>query len=244
MRFVVVTLFPGVVDAYLGEGIVGRARTRGIFSTTLIDPRTFTTDKHRTVDDVPFGGGAGMVMKPEPVAQAIESAGPVARRIMLSPGGRPLTQADVQRYAALDSLLLLCGRYEGIDDRVVKRFVDEEVSLGDFVLSGGELAGLCILDAVVRLLPGALGNVESAAHESFSHGLLEHPHYTRPAEWRGEAVPEVLLSGHHAEIERWRRRESLRRTAMRRPEMLHNVELAPDERRFVDALLVNEESEK
>lgn len=244
MRFVVVTLFPGVVEAYLNEGIVGRARARGLFSATTVDPRTYTSDRHRTVDDVPFGGGAGMVMKPEPVAQAIEAAGPVTRRVLLSPGGRPLTQADVQVFAGYESILLLCGRYEGIDDRVVQRFIDEEVSLGDFVLSGGELAGLCLVDAVVRLLPGALGNAESAENESFSHGLLEHPHYTRPADWRDEGVPEVLLSGHHAEIDRWRRRESIRRTAMRRPEMLQNVELTPDERRFVDALLVKEESEK
>lgn len=244
MRFVVVTLFPGVVDAYLNEGIVGRARTRGLFSATLVDPRTYTSDKHRTVDDVPFGGGAGMVMKPEPVAQAIEAAGPVSRRVLLSPGGRPLTQADVQVFARYESILLLCGRYEGIDDRVVQRYIDEEISVGDFVLSGGELAGLCLVDAVVRLLPGALGNAESAEHESFSHGLLEHPHYTRPAVWRDEGVPEVLLSGHHAEIDRWRRRESIRRTASRRPELLQNVELTPEERRFVDALLVKEESEK
>jgi tRNA (guanine37-N1)-methyltransferase len=185
-----------------------------------------------------------MVMKAEPVALAIDSAGPVERRIVLSPGGRPLRQDDVKRLAGLSSLLLLCGRYEGVDDRVVQACVDEEVSLGDFVLSGGELGALCVIDAVVRLLPGALGNAESAEHESFSHGLLEHPHYTRPATWRGAPVPEVLLSGHHAEIERWRRRESLRRTALRRPELLSGVELSPEERRFIDALLVNEESEK
>lgn len=244
MRVAVVTLFPGAVEAYLEVGVVGRARAKGLFSADLIDPRAFTTDRHRTVDDVPFGGGAGMVMKAEPVALAIESAGPMAKRILLSPGGRPFTQALAASYAALDSLMLICGRYEGIDDRVVGQYVDEEVSLGDFVLSGGELAALCMVDAIVRLLPGALGNAESAVNESFSHGLLEHPHYTRPAEWRGLPVPEVLLSGHHAEIERWRRRESLKRTALRRPELLQTVELTSDERRFVAELLVNEESEK
>lgn len=244
MRFSIVTLFPGIIDAYLNEGIVGRARTRGLFESACIDPRSFTTDRHRTVDDVPFGGGAGMVMKAEPVALAIESAGPVGRRVMLTPGGRTFTQRDAVALAGLDSVLLLCGRYEGIDERVLSTFVDDELSLGDFVLSGGELAALCVVDAVVRLIPGALGNAESAAHESFTHGLLEHPHFTRPANWRGVEVPEVLLSGHHAEIDRWRRRESIRRTALRRPELLKTVELTPEERRFVDALMVHEESEK
>lgn len=243
MRFVLVSLFPTMLEAYLAEGIVGRARTRGVFTADLIDPRNFTTDRHRTVDDVPFGGGAGMVMKAEPVAQAIESAGPVTRRILLSPTGRTFTQRDAETLSKMNAVLLLCGRYEGIDGRVVERYIDDEISLGDFVLSGGELAALSIVDAVVRLLPGTLGNVESAAHESFSHGLLEHAHYTRPAIWRDVPVPEVLLSGHHAEIERWRRRESLRRTALRRPELLKNVSLSPEERRFIDALLVHEESE-
>jgi tRNA (guanine37-N1)-methyltransferase len=244
VRFSIVTLFPAVIEAYLNEGVVGRARSRGIFDAACIDPRAFTTDRHRTVDDVPFGGGAGMVMKAEPVALAIESAGPVARRVMLTPGGRSFRQQDAVALAEVGDVLLLCGRYEGIDDRVLSSFVDDELSLGDFVLSGGELAALCVVDAVVRLLPGALGNAESANHESFSHGLLEHPHYTRPATWRGVAVPEVLLSGHHAEIDRWRRRESLRRTALRRPELLQFVELTPEERRFVDALMVHEENQK
>lgn len=244
MRFVLVTLFPGVVQAYLDESIVGRAKARGLFETELIDPRTFTTDRHRTVDDVPFGGGAGMVMKAEPLAQAVESAGPVSRRILLSPGGRPFRQADARALATLDSLLFVCGRYEGIDERFVERFIDDEISLGDFVLTGGELAALCVVDAVVRLLPGALGNAESAVQESFSQGLLEYPHYTRPAVWRETPVPEVLLSGHHAEIERWRRRQSLVRTARRRPELLKHVEMTSGERELVDALLVTEENEK
>lgn len=240
MRFVLVTLFPGVVETYLAESIVGRARARGLFTADLIDPRAFTTDRHRTVDDVPFGGGAGMVMKAEPLALAIDSAGPVSRRVLLSPGGRPFHQADAEAFARLESLLLVCGRYEGIDERVVERYVDDEISLGDFVLTGGELAALCVVDSVVRLLPGALGNAESAVHESFSHGLLEHPHYTRPSVWRDVAVPEVLLSGHHAEIERWRRRESVLRTAKRRPELLKNVELTSEERKLTDAITVKE----
>ncbi len=237
MRLVVVTLFPGLIEGYLSQGIVGRAAARGLFTTTLVDPRAFTEDRHRTVDDVPFGGGAGMVMKPEPLARAIDSVEPVATRVLLSPTGRPFRQADAERFAKLGAVMCVCGRYEGIDRRVIDSHIDEELSIGDFVLSGGELGALVIIDAVVRLLPGALGNEQSAVHETFTSGLLEHAHYTRPAEWRGVSVPDVLLSGHHAEIERWRRRESLRLTAERRPELLNQVNLSGEERRFVDALL-------
>ena len=242
MRLVVVTLFPGLIESYLSQGIVGRAAHRGLFTTELVDPRLFTEDRHRTVDDVPFGGGAGMVMKAEPLARAIESVEPVARRILLTPTGAPFRQVDAERLSRLDSVLFVCGRYEGIDGRVVEQLIDEEVSIGDFVVSGGELGALVVIDALVRLLPGALGNEDSAVHETFTSGLLEHAHYPRPAVWRGHAVPEVLLSGHHAEIERWRRRESLRLTAARRPDLLSRVLLSGEERRYVDALLKREES--
>lgn len=233
LRFTVLTLFPELIHGHLREGVVGRAVARGQVAVTTVDIRDFATDKYKSVDDVPFGGGAGMVMKPEPVARAIESVGPVERRVMLTPNGRPFRQSDAEAWARLDSLLLLCGRYEGIDERVTRRYMDDEVSIGDYVLSGGELAALVLIDATVRLVPGVLGNVESAAHESFSHGLLEHPHYTRPAVWRGEAVPEVLLSGHHARIAEWRHRASLLRTLRVRPDLLEGASLTPGDRRFL-----------
>lgn len=229
-RYTVLTLFPGIVDGYIAEGVIGRAVRRGIASVDAIDIRNSTTDKYRSVDDVPFGGGAGMVMKPEPIARAIESVGPVGRRIMLAPGGRPFCQADAEAWAQEDSLLLLCGRYEGIDARIEAEFIDDVVSIGDYVLSGGELAALVVIDAVMRLLPGVLGNADSARHESYTSGLLEHPHYTRPAEWRGIAVPPVLLSGHHANIAAWRRAESIKRTACLRPDLLLSAPLSDAER--------------
>lgn len=229
-RIIVLTLFPEVVRGYVSAGVIGRAIQRGQASVEAVDIRDFTTDRHRSADDVPFGGGAGMVMKPEPVARAIESVGPVGKRVFVTPAGRPFTQADAQEWSQLDSLLLLCGRYEGVDERVVEGYIDESVSIGDYVISGGELAALVVADATLRLVPGVLGNAESAENESFSAGLLEHPHYTRPATWRGEAVPEVLLSGHHARIAEWRHRESMRRTARRRPDLLETAGLtASDE---------------
>ena len=235
MRFAVVTIFPGIVEAYLGDSILGRARGRGIYAVDLFDPREFTTDRHRCVDDVPFGGGAGMVFKPDPLARAIEAAGEVEKRILLTPAGRRFEQRDAEAWSKLESITLICGRYEGIDERVCKAFVDEEISVGDYVLTGGELAAMIVLDATIRLLPGALGNAESPVHESFSEGLLEHPHYTRPAEWRGCAVPPVLLSGHHAQIDRWRRRSALERTAERRPDLLETATLTEEEREWLRA---------
>lgn len=236
-RYAVLTIFPEVIHAYAQVGVIGRALKKGLAQLDVVDIRDFTEDRHRSVDDVPFGGGAGMVMKPEPVARAIESVGEGAHRVMLSPAGRPFTQADAQRWLAHDALVFLCGRYEGIDDRVIERYVDEQVSIGDYVLSGGELAALVLLDATLRLRPGVLGNAESAVHESFSAGLLEHPHYTRPAVWRGEAVPPVLLSGHHAQVEAWRREQALLRTAQFRPDLFASVELTPAEReRILDRI--------
>lgn len=233
MRFVVLTLFPDFIRAYAADGVLGRAVEQGVVTVEAVDIREHTTDKYRSVDDVPFGGGAGMVMKPEPVARAIEAAGPIARRVLLTPSGRPFTQADAVAWSKLDSLLLLCGRYEGVDGRIEDDFVDDAVSIGDYVLSGGELGALVVLDATMRLLPGVLGNAESLDHESYTEGLLEHPHYTRPADWRGRPVPEVLLSGHHARIADWRRRASLQRTARLRPDLLKTASLTPRDERIL-----------
>ena len=231
MRFVVLTLFPSLVDGYAAEGVLGRAVERKQVTVDAVDIRDYTDDNYRSVDDVPFGGGAGMVMKPEPIARAIEAAGPVDRRVLLTPSGRRFEQRDAVEWSKLGSLLLLCGRYEGVDQRIRDDFVDDAVSIGDYVLSGGELGALVVLDAIMRLLPGVLGNAGSLDHESYNDGLLEHPHYTRPAEWRGRTVPDVLLSGHHARIAEWRRRASIHRTAQVRPDLLTAASLTPQDQR-------------
>jgi tRNA (guanine37-N1)-methyltransferase len=237
MRFVVATLFPDLVTNYVSQGVIGRAVDAGVVGVDTVDIRDFSTDKYRTVDDVPYGGGAGMVLMPEPIAQAIESVGPVSRRILLTPSGRAFTQADAVEWSQLDSVLLVCGRYEGIDQRIRDDFVDDAISIGDYVLSGGELGALVVLDATLRLVPGVLGNAASARHESYAEDLLEHPHYTRPAEWRGRAVPEVLLSGHHARIAEWRRRSSLERTAAIRPDLITRASLTSAEREILPDIL-------
>jgi tRNA (guanine37-N1)-methyltransferase len=200
-------------------GVVGRAIAAGVLTVATINPREFTHDKHRTVDDTPYGGGPGMVMKPEPVMAAIRAAGE-GRRILLSPAGAPLTQAKVRELAALDALILVCGRYEGIDERAIELGIDEEVSLGDYVLSGGELGALVVIDAVARLIPGTLGEPASADDESHSAGLLEYPQYTRPLVFEERAVPEILTGGNHAAIAAWRRKQAIARTAKRRPDLL------------------------
>jgi tRNA (guanine37-N1)-methyltransferase len=225
LRIDVVTIFPAMVEAPLGDGIVARAVDRGLVATAVHDLRRWSDDKHRSVDDAPFGGGPGMVMKAEPFARAVEAILPNAdaRRhavVLLSPRGRRFDQATAVRYACLERLILLCGRYEGIDERVSRVVATEEVSLGDFVLTGGEVAAVAVAEATVRLLPGALGDQDSAAQDSFADGILDCPHYTRPALWRGLAVPEALLSGDHAEIARWRRKQALRATRARRPDLL------------------------
>ncbi len=243
--FTVLTLFPQLIAGYVGEGVLGRALTRGLARVETVDVRDFTTDRYRTVDDVPFGGGAGMVMKPEPIAAAIESVGPVDRRVLVTPDGRPFTQADAVAWSGLGSIVLVCGRYEGIDQRVRDTLIDDEISIGDYVLSGGELAALVVIDATLRLVPGVLGNAESAQHESFSDGLLEHPHFTRPAVWRDLPVPPVLLSGHHARIDAWRRRQSLRHTARVRPDLLARAPLTEAERRdLLDLTSGDEETDR
>jgi tRNA (guanine37-N1)-methyltransferase len=226
-RFTVVSILPEIVDQSLAHGVVGRARTAGGLSVAFVNPRDFTTDRHRSVDDTPYGGGPGMVMKCEPLVAAIESAagaGP-AHRVLLSPGGRPLDQDRVRALATHEHVVLVCGRYEGVDERVIQTAIDEEISIGDFVLTGGELAAACVIDAVARLIPGVLGDASSAEDESFSSPLLEYPQYTRPATFRELPVPEILAGGNHAAIRAWRRRESLRRTAVRRPDLFAHVRL-------------------
>lgn len=228
MRFDVITLFPEMFSVLTAHGITRRAAGEGRWSLASWNPRDFTSDNHRTVDDRPFGGGPGMVMLAEPLSQAVDaaraaqrSAGGACRVVALSPSGPLLTDARVRAWAAQPQvgLVLVCGRYEGIDERFLARQVDEEASIGDFVLSGGEIAAMALIDSVVRHLPGALKEA-SAQDESFANGLLDSPHYTRPEQWRGESVPSVLLSGHHAQIARWRRVQSLRRTLVRRPDLI------------------------
>ena len=230
MRACVVTIFPELVRAFLAHGLIKRATEVGTLAAEVADLRDYTHDRHRTVDDTPFGGGAGMVMKPEPIFEAVEAVRrPGDLTVLLSPSGEPLTHALARELAAAPGLVLLCGRYEGVDDRV-GAVVDREVSIGDYVLMGGELPAMVLLEAVARHLPGVLGNASSATDESFTAGLLEAPHYTRPAEFRGLKVPDVLLSGDHAAVDRWRRHEALKRTLARRPDLLPRAPLSDDDR--------------
>jgi tRNA (guanine37-N1)-methyltransferase len=239
MIFEVVTLFPDMFSSVISASLLGKARDKGALQIYLTDPRAFTTDKHHSVDDTPYGGGAGMVMRPEPLVAAIEAVeaarGP-AHKVLLAPTGAPLTQATVVRLSVEARLMLVCGRYEGMDERA-HAFCDEELSIGDYVLTGGELAAMVVIDAVARRLPGVLGNTDSAADESFEAGLLESPQYTRPAVFRGAGVPEPLLSGNHARIRRWRRLQALVRTRDRRPDLFARLELTDEDR----ALLAGEE---
>lgn len=234
MTIDVVTIFPAMVEAVLADGVVGRARTKGLVAVQARDLRDYTDDRHRVVDDVSFGGGPGMVLKPEPLFRAVEAI--VAERgtpsavVLLTPQGKPLTHAMAARFAGMERLILLCGRYEGIDERVTEAFVTDEVSIGDYVLTGGELPALVLMDAVVRLVPGVVGDESSVAGDSFVRGVLDHPHYTRPAVFRDRAVPDVLLSGHHGEIEKWRARQRVMRTRDRRPELLDAARLTREER--------------
>ena len=237
MRIVVVTLFPELVTQALAFGVLGRAVARDVLTVETIDPRQFATDPHRTVDDRPYGGGPGMVLKAEPLRQAMNLAAqrvPGARRVYLAADGRPVDQARVAALARLPGLVLVAGRYEGVDERFVECCIDETASVGDVVLSGGELPALMLIDAVARLLPGTLGCAQSAEHESFATGLLDWPHYTRPEVWEGRPVPPVLLGGNHAEIERWRRRQALGRTRERRPDLLAGRELTREERQQLE----------
>ena len=239
MRFDVLTLFPGIFTGPLHETILRRALEAGLIEVHLHDLRAWATDRHRTVDDTPFGGGPGMVMKPEPLFAAVDEisaqARPAPATVLLTPQGRTLDHSLVAELAATPRLLLICGRYEGVDERVRAGLVDIEVSIGDFVTSGGELPALLLIDAVSRRVPGVLGGEQSLGEESFEGGLLEYPQYTRPAEFRGISVPAVLLSGHHAKVERWRRRMRLLRTRERRPELLASAEITDEERAWLDS---------
>lgn len=232
VAFDVITLFPEMFAAVTDFGIARRARENGLWRLTLWNPRDFAADNYRTVDDRPYGGGPGMVMLAEPLEKAINAAKgnqPGAKVIYLSPQGRPLGHERVMELARGAGAILLCGRYEGVDDRLVMRCVDEEISLGDFVLSGGEIAAMALIDAVVRQLPGALNDADSAVQESFADGLLDCPHYTRPEVYEGLPVPPVLLTGHHAEIRRWRLKQALGRTWLRRPELIGKRQLSSEE---------------
>lgn len=271
MRFDIITIFPGFFDSPLDYGILKRARTTGLVEVATHDLRGFTHDRHRTVDDRPFGGGEGMVLKPEPIYDAVMSLGisPKAKRqqeketvILLSAQGRPFTQTVAQELAATERVVIICGRYEGVDERVNEILCDREISIGDYVLSGGELAGAVIVDAVVRLLPGALGNPDSSRFESFgvndmpetssaengpprstygAGGLLDYPHYTRPAEFRGIAIPDALRGGDHEAVRRWRRRMALEKTLRNRPDLLDRIVISDEDRQILAELRIHEE---
>ncbi|HVC63885.1 MAG TPA: tRNA (guanosine(37)-N1)-methyltransferase TrmD [Candidatus Dormibacteraeota bacterium] len=241
MRIDIVTLFPGMLEAPLAESILGRARARGLVDIRVHDLREHATGRHRVTDEAPFGGGGGMILKPEPLAAAIDalraagSAEAPPRVILLGPAGRRFTQAVAGELVRRPHLVLVCGRYEGVDERVSEQLVDEELSIGDYVLTGGEPAALVVADAVTRLLPGVLGDEDAPAHDSFARGLLEHPQYTRPEVFRGAAVPDVLRSGDHGRIARWRTLMSLWRTWQRRPDLLETADLTPEEQKWTDA---------
>ena len=251
MRFTVVTILPELIEPALAAGVVGRAREAGTIAVATVNPRDFTSDRHRTVDDTPYGGGPGMVMKAEPLLAAIAaaseatperppeapsvpaSAAPAPHRILLTPAGRPLTQAKVRELAGRGHLVLVCGRYEGVDERVIEEAIDEELSIGDYVLSGGELAALVVIDAVARLVPGVLGDAASADEESHSAGLLEYPQYTRPLVLGAREVPAILTSGNHAAIAAWRRRQAIERTAQRRPDLFARFQPTERDRKLM-----------
>ncbi|UCD84923.1 MAG: tRNA (guanosine(37)-N1)-methyltransferase TrmD [Deltaproteobacteria bacterium] len=237
LRFDILTLFPDFFSSPMNQGILMRAQNSGLIEVNVVNIRDFAPGKHRIVDDMPFGGGVGMVMKAEPVIRAIESrkqSGINGRVILLTPQGEKFQQEMARELSGWEQLILVCGRYEGVDERVRDHFVDDEISIGDYVLNGGEAAALVVVEAVSRLVPGVLGNEESARNDSFSQGLLDYPQYTRPRKLRGIPVPEILLSGHHQQIELWRKTEAIRRTWERRPEFLKQEELGEEERRILE----------
>jgi len=248
MQFVVVTLFPEMFRLVTDFGVTGRAVTRGLVSVACCNPRDFAVDRYRSVDDRPYGGGPGMVMRPEPLAAALDKArrmaGDGASVLYLSPQGRRLDFAGVRDLARRSSVVLLTGRYEGVDERILDEYVDEEWSIGDYVLSGGELAAMVMMDAIIRTIPGALGNENSAREDSFVEGLLDHDHYTRPEVFRGRNVPEVLLGGDHSAIERWRLKQSLGRTWLRRPDLLRQNELTDEQQKLLDEFRNEVEAER
>ncbi|MTI79869.1 MAG: tRNA (guanosine(37)-N1)-methyltransferase TrmD [Firmicutes bacterium] len=238
MRIDVLTLFPEMFTGPFDTSIINRAREKGILDINTFNIRDFSQNKHHTVDDTPYGGGAGMVMQAEPVFKAMEHLQhlheDLGRVVMMCPQGMPFNQELAKELAQEDRLVFLCGHYEGIDDRVREKLVTDEISIGDYVLTGGELPAMVVVDAVARMIPGVLGEMASAEADSFYNGLLDHPHYTKPREYQGMGVPDVLLSGHHKKIDQWRRRQSLLRTLERRPELLQNAELSKEDRRVLD----------
>lgn len=240
MKISILTLFPEMCNVYLSESIIGRARSAGKVQIECVDIRDYTKDKHRRVDDTPYGGGMGMIMQVDPVYdcfQAIcEKDGTVPHLIYLTPQGKTLTQKRVVELSKLDNIALLCGHYEGIDERVIEELQPEEISVGDYVLTGGELPALILADSISRMLPGVLSNDECFEEESHFNSLLEYPQYTRPYEWRGRKVPDVLLTGHHANVDKWRREQSLKRTAERRPDMLEKADLTKEDRKYLSQL--------
>lgn len=243
MNFDILTLFPDMFKGPFDESIIRRGQDKGLIQIGLHQIRDYTADRHRTVDDAPYGGGAGMLMKPEPLAAAIEAVkkqNTDAFVLLTTPQGKPLTQQLAQELSLKPGVIIICGRYEGVDERIHQHYVDLEVSIGDFVLSGGELAAMVLVDTITRLVPGVLGSEESAATDSFSDGLLEYPQYTRPPEFNGLEVPAPLLSGNHAEIARWRREQSLKRTAERRPDLLAQADLTDKDRFFLRSIGVSD----
>jgi tRNA (guanine37-N1)-methyltransferase len=244
MNIEIITIFPEMVEPYLDQSIIGKARQKGLLNARVHNLRDFTEDKHRTTDDTPYGGGPGMVMKVEPIAKAFDailSDGIPTRSVLVSPQGKPFNQSMAEEFASdTRRLLILCGRYEGVDERIVDHYIDDEVSLGDYVLTGGELPALVIIDASVRLLPGVLGDEDSLKDESFSWGILDYPQYTRPSEWEGRKVPDVLLSGNHAEIDSFRRKEALRRTFKRRPDLINWDSMDKKDKKLIEEIKEDE----
>ncbi|MFW6380941.1 MAG: tRNA (guanosine(37)-N1)-methyltransferase TrmD [Bacillota bacterium] len=237
MFFDILSLFPGMFEGPFSESIIGRARREGLLDIDIIDIRDYTRDKHNTADDYPYGGGAGMVLKIEPIYRALQHLKKKRDRetpvILLTPQGRPLTQELVKDYSCLDGLTLICGHYEGVDERIREHLITEEVSIGDFVLTGGELPAMVLVDSIARLVPGVLGDEDSVRQDSFYNGLLEYPHYTRPREFKGMKVPDILLSGDHGRVDRWRQKQSLKRTWLRRPDLLKNRQLTPEQKQLL-----------
>jgi len=238
MKFNILTLFPGLISPFLEEGVLGRSLKKGLLDVDIVDIRSFARGKHKVADDRPFGGGSGMVMKPGPVVRALESITRKKRAsvILLSPQGQKFEQRLAWKLAELEQLILICGRYEGVDERIITHHVDMELSIGDYVLSGGELGALIVLDSVARLIPGVLGSDNSNREDTFEFNLLKYPQYTRPRIFMGEEVPDVLLSGDHQKIEKWRKRESLKRTLKKRPDLLENASLTDEDKDFIAKL--------
>lgn len=244
MRIDILTLFPDMCNGVLGESIIGRARAAGKVEINSIDIRDYTNDKHRRVDDKPYGGGMGMVMQAEPIYKCFnalcDEIGKKPHLLYMTPQGKTLTQDRVKELAKMDNIAILCGHYEGIDERVIEELQPEEISVGDYVLTGGELPALIVADSVSRMLDGVLSNDECFEEESHFNSLLEYPQYTHPSEWNGREVPEVLLSGHHGKVDKWRRQQSLKRTLERRPDMLENAELTKEDRKYLSSLCLDD----